>query len=305
MKLLETRMIWDFDEHNAFPDLVRFNDRWFCAVREGTCHAGKRDGLVRVISSDDGVIWQSVKLFALEGSDLRDPKLSVTPNGQLMLLMGELTHSVDKYNGLHVEVSFSDDGILWSEIEPASPDNLMWLWRVTWFENQGYGIAYDSTTPEWEVKLYKTNNGIDYSLISQLEVFGRPTESTIRFTESGTMLALVRREADGGNGWLGRSEAPYTDWDWVECDKRVSGQDLIFLPNGKLCVATRLYDNDNVRTSVCYLDPITGCISDEVTLPSAGDCSYPGMVVYNGQLWVSYYSSHKEKSSIYLSVLDL
>ena len=36
-------------------------------------------------------------------------------------------------------------------------------------------------------------------------------------------------------------------------------------------------------------------------LPSGGDCSYPGMVVYDGLLWMSYYSSHEGKTSIYLA----
>ena len=36
-------------------------------------------------------------------------------------------------------------------------------------------------------------------------------------------------------------------------------------------------------------------------LPSGGDTSYPGMVWHNDQLWISYYSSHEEKTSIYLA----
>ena len=34
---------------------------------------------------------------------------------------------------------------------------------------------------------------------------------------------------------------------------------------------------------------------------SGGDTSYPGLVWYEGLLWVSYYSSHEGKTSIYLA----
>ena len=39
----------------------------------------------------------------------------------------------------------------------------------------------------------------------------------------------------------------------------------------------------------------------ELTLPSAGDNSYPGLVWNDGTLWMSYYSTHEGKTSIYLA----
>jgi len=40
-------------------------------------------------------------------------------------------------------------------------------------------------------------------------------------------------------------------------------------------------------------------------LPSGGDCSYPGMLWHEGHLWVSYYSSHEGKPSIYVAKVKL
>ncbi|MEJ7592590.1 MAG: hypothetical protein WKF77_13640 [Planctomycetaceae bacterium] len=40
-------------------------------------------------------------------------------------------------------------------------------------------------------------------------------------------------------------------------------------------------------------------------LPSGGDTSYAGMVLHDGLLWVSYYSSHEEKTCIYLAKVKL
>src|SRR6266436_4724344 len=55
-KIVEVKKIWDRAPHNAFTDLVRFKDRWFCVFREGTAHVSP-DGALRVITSQDGNAW--------------------------------------------------------------------------------------------------------------------------------------------------------------------------------------------------------------------------------------------------------
>ena len=54
--LADVRKIWDRAPHNAFTDLVRFQDRWFCVFREGQGHVSP-DGAIRVITSTDGREW--------------------------------------------------------------------------------------------------------------------------------------------------------------------------------------------------------------------------------------------------------
>jgi hypothetical protein len=65
----------------------------------------------------------------------------------------------------------------------------------------------------------------------------------------------------------------------------------------------RLYD-PAPRTVVCEIEPNTGRMTEMLTLPSGGDTSYAGMVWHENQLWISYYSSHGNKSSIYLAILE-
>jgi hypothetical protein len=60
-----------------------------------------------------------------------------------------------------------------------------------------------------------------------------------------------------------------------------------------------------VRTALCWLDVEAGKLTEFLTLPSGGDTSYPGLVFYEGLLWVSYYSSHEGKTSIYLAKVKL
>jgi hypothetical protein len=76
-RLVEVRRIWDRAPHNAFTDLIRVRDRWFCAFREGGGHVSP-DGAIRVITSRDGRDWTSAAHLVSTKADLRDPKLTVT-----------------------------------------------------------------------------------------------------------------------------------------------------------------------------------------------------------------------------------
>src|SRR5688572_3678496 len=86
-EVIEVTKIWDQAPHNAFTDLVRFQDQWYCAFREGDAHVSP-DGKLRVIRSADGKRWESAGLLDHAEFDLRDACLSETPDGRLMLLGG-------------------------------------------------------------------------------------------------------------------------------------------------------------------------------------------------------------------------
>ena len=66
-RLVSVENIWDRGPHNAFTDLVRFRDMWYCTFREGEKHAGGADGKIRVIRSGDGAQWESAGLIVEEG----------------------------------------------------------------------------------------------------------------------------------------------------------------------------------------------------------------------------------------------
>src|SRR5437763_1357789 len=82
-QLISVTKIWDHGKHNAFTDLIRWHDRFYCAFREADAHVGG-DGQLRVLESADGEKWQSAALIGEAGIDLRDPKLSITPDDSLM-----------------------------------------------------------------------------------------------------------------------------------------------------------------------------------------------------------------------------
>lgn len=300
LKLLSVEKIWDAAPHNAFTDLVWFNNQFFCVFREGEKHVSP-DGALRVISSKDGENWESAALITSPDSDLRDAKITVTPNGKLMLSGAEALHdkSVHTHQSL---VWFSDDGINWSaKQEIGDPD--FWLWRTTWHNGKAYNFGY-ACRDEKSLRLYSSNDGKSFeTLVKNLNIEGYPNETSIVF-KGDTAFCLLR--CDGGNksGLLGISLPPYNHWNWKDLGVRIGGPHMIMLPDGRLLATVRLYGGEGwspARTSLCWIDPTTGKLKEVLELPSGGDCSYAGMVWHDNTLWVSYYSSHEEKTTIYLA----
>jgi len=303
LTLDESRRIWDAAPHNAFTDLIRFKGEWFCVFREGQGHVSP-DGSLRVITSKDGVQWQSAALITSPTSDLRDAKITETPDGRLMLAGAEAVNNptAHKHQSL---VWFSDDGRTWSDRhEVGTPDN--WLWRITWHEGIAYGFGYDTGEGPRGIRLFRSTDGRTFdTLIEKADVPGTyPNETSLIFLPDDTCLCLLRQDGEPNNGSLGTSHPPYTDWTWRKLDKRIGGPHMLRLDDGRLLAAVRLYDKP-VRTAMCWIDPDTGAVTEALALPSGGDTSYAGLVLEGGLVWVSYYSSHEEKTAIYLAKVKI
>lgn len=289
-------------------DLIRFHDRWYCVFREADKHAQGQDGIIRILTSEDSLQWHSAGVFALSGVDLRDPKLSITSTGQLMLLTGGLEWRDAKIKKIHSLVAFSEDGLSWNPLQRILGDN-EWLWRATWYKGKVYGAAYrlsnlEDRYEEWNIRLLSSDNGLDYNGVADWDIQGYPNETTLRFLPSGEMVALVRREKKHDNAaWLGFSDPPYNEWRWNPTSHYVGGPNFFITHDCKMWVGGRLmFSNPYVQVEKMFV----GCVEAVdvmplLILPSGGDCSYPGMVYHEGLIWMSYYSSHEGKASIYLA----
>lgn len=299
MKLIKAQKIWDQAPHNAFTDLIRFRHRWFCVFREGVNHHSL-DGALRIISSMDGNIWESVALLSSTTSDFRDGKLSISPDNRLMLCGVEVVIKENKRSYQSV-VWYSEDGISWSKPEPIGDLNY-WLWRVTWHEQVAYSVAYRCGSGGDLLHLYSNKNVAHFSVLAaNLVEEGSPNEASLLFQQDRAYCLLRREHA---HGLLGVALAPYTRWEWKDLMVRIGGPHFIALPDGRLLAAVRLYDG-RIHTSLGWIDAETGRFTEQLALPSGGDTSYPGLVYYNERLWVSYYSSHEGKTAIYLAEVIL
>lgn len=315
--LLFSQKIWDEAHHNAFTDLILFRGKWLCVFRESNQHEKSRDGIVRMIASSDTVTWSSMHMWQMDGIDLRDPKLSITPDGKLMLLVGGSVYENGVYQQCQTHVSFSSNGLDWNPLQPILQTN-EWLWRVSWHDGKAYGISYRFSDPhnkrkEWYATLFSSIDGVNYNYIVDMAIPGQPNESTIRFSENGEMMALVRREMNfHDEAWIGRSEPPYTDWRWSVARYHLGGPNFLILPNGKRWAAGRYkFATPYGRFAKTILteiregsDGLVDFAGIGLLLPSGGDTSYPGMFYADGFIWMSYYSSHEGKSAVYFAKIQ-
>ena len=304
LQLIEVKKIWDAAPHNAFTDLIRYKNRWFCVFREGKEHVSP-DGALRIITSTDGNQWKSAALITSSEMDLRDAKITVTPDNRLMLTGAGALH--DKSVNTHQSLAwFSDDGIDWSKKHYIG-DHDFWLWRTTWHNGTAYSMGY-GTNQQKALRLYHSKDGKSFKpLVNDLEITSYPNETAIVFS-GDTAFCLLRRDGEQKSGLLGISHPPYTNWNWKNLKTRIGGPQMIQLPDGRLLAVVRLYGGNNwhpARTSLCWINPDTGTLEEVLELPSGGDTSYAGMYIYDGILWVSYYSSHEGKTSIYLAKVKM
>lgn len=303
LKLLSVKKIWDGAHHNAFTDLTRFNNQWFCTFREAQGHV-TGNGKIRVLASTDGDNWTSATLIEEPGIDLRDPKLCVTPDNRLMLTIGGSVYREKKLVERQPRVTFSKDGSAWT-----TPQRVLnkwdWLWRVTWHKSVAYGMVYGATAggPE-SVRIVESTNGINYTLLADLHVTSRPNEATARFLDNDDCVVLVRREGatkttGDKNAWIGVSHPPYKNWSWNSAGLSIGGPNFVVLPGGKMIASGRTQTASGAKTFVG--DMTEKSVTPDLILPSGGDCSYPGMVWFENKLWLTYYSSHEGKTCIYLA----
>lgn len=309
--------IWDKD-YSAFPSIVRYNDAWYVSFREGVSHIFDENGIAagktRILRSDDCKHWNSVALLSKEGYDLRDPKLSVTADGRLMVIQGGSVY-VDKELKMGIpQVSFSSDGQTFSDPEPVDypiPDGFAWFWRMTWHEGVGYTVSYGKSDTN-RLELIKTTDGKHFEKITDIELGGFPNETTVRFLPDGRMAMLIRRDMDDQKAYLGISEYPFTDWKLTPLRFQIGGPEMVVLPDGSLIIGGRAYYDDGECKTCLWKGNVDGDFELWKTLPSGGDNSYPGFLVEDGELKVVYYSSHelktpdgRSRAGIYLARIPL
>ncbi len=309
--------IWDEGTYNAFTSLVKFRGRYYCAFREARGHVfdehGKAEGKIRILCSKNGKKWTSVHLFGQEGKDFRDPKLSVTPDGRLCVSIGVSVYVDKKLVARGPYVCFSADGTHYTEARPCTIEGAEdhegdWVWRTTWQGDTGYAVNYYGGEHNSNgLTLLSTRDGIHYTPVCELQVPDFPNEATVRFLSDGRMALMVRRDAGDCMGYWAVSPAPYTHWEWKKMPMRLGGPDFLMLTDEKVVATSRCHHVPYWCTTAVYTgEASTGRFRQRIVLPSGGDTSYAGMLIEEGELWVTYYSGHATHwPSIYLARIPL
>lgn len=305
--------IWDNDMYCAFTSIEKFHGWYYVAFREARGHVfdenGKAEGKIRVIRSKNLKKWESMALIGMPDMDFRDPKLSITPDGKLLVSIGVSTYVNGELVSEDPWVAYSTDGKEFVVEKCVLADDHVndWPWHLTWNGDTGYNVDYYWENGKRGLSLLKTNDGIHYTTHCELPIPDGPNEATIRFREDGQMAILIRRGGGNGNGCWAVSNPPYTDWSWKEIPLWLGGPDFLFLDDGRVLSCSRCHHIGNWCTTSLYLSNADGTGFHQVmVLPSGGDTSYAGMLIDGKNLLVSYYAGHETHwPSIYLAKIPL
>lgn len=300
---IKTTTIWSKGHYSAFTSLVHYNNYFYCAFRDASTHrANVKDtlsfGKICIIKSKDAVNWELSSIMEKDSCDLRDPNLSILPNGQMMLLnycrsyyrKGDPIRSsfvsfFDKGGNLVAEPSkiiIKDDSI---------SDN--WLWKVKWHKGKAYGFAHTG-----QLTLLSSTDGIHYDVLYKGNPLGESSsEGCINFIGK-KMIAAVRGKED--RGVYGVADFPYNKWTWERMDIGLGGPEIFLIPNAnKFLLGTRNYQEDLGKTSLYWLK--NGKTKIIKTIDNSSDSSYPSFVQIKDTIYMSYYAGVKGKSDIKLA----
>lgn len=298
-----TKTIWSTDKYAAFTSLSYGDGFYYCAFREASAHRSVVTdsttwGRIIILRSLDKKEWNIFYILKERNADLRDPKLSFMPNGDLQLLYCLRRIEFDKLTTpITCAIIWSSDGVLlkkqYVHITGYS-GRKQWLWGINWHNDMAYGFMYGS-----DFLLLSSNDGVNFKVLSNLKPFGeKPSEATLVF-RNDTAIAVARSKGDGG--LLGKSVFPYKEWNWKRLPIKLGGPSLAILPNGKLLLGSRNYQDEVGKTSLYIIDndiPVK-----EVTLPSTSDSSYSSFVIDGNRVYVSYYTCFKDSCNINFSEL--
>ena len=315
-ELVSVQKIWDRAPHNGFTDLIRFHDQFFCCFREGLDHVGG-DGVLRILSSKDGGHWTDEAAITEAGSDLRESKLAITPDGARLYMSCEASiyGGTKVLRARHTSYATSTDGRVWTPTRTILGEgDLLWRVVVNPADKKLHGItgniwpATGGPTPEehWTLATCSSTDGSDYQPGTVLQVPGQPCQPTLRFLTDGRAMALVRRDDGDRSGMIGTAAPPYRDWQWTTIPTRIAGPNFIELPDGTLIAGSRGFGKTNADTHVVLSRMTATSLDPILKLPGGGsDCGYTGLVWHDDILWVTYNSTHEGKTCVYLARVRL
>lgn len=307
-ELLSVETVYADGYHNAFTDLLRWHGEYYLCFRTAEHHGFPPNGEVLVLRSSDLKSWTLSGRISTEGDD-RDPKL-IDAGDRLAVVFGTWCPRwsgrsiVNTPADLISHVCFSRDGTSWSAPRQVYGVNY-WLWRVLPVEDHylcaAYHFAVRGDRQMRTVHLLRSEDLLDWRLVGLMREGGGCGEPALYQPGEGRLHCVIRTLEPDNHSWLGRSDAPYTDWEWSDLGVMIHAPAVLKVGDTWI-VAGRSQPHDlpdgtvepdsGARTSV-WATRENGA-EHLLTVPSAGDCSYAGLEFGpDGEVAMSYYSQHE------------
>lgn len=303
--LTRHEVIWkDKGKYSAFTSLAKNKKYYYCAFRQALSHVeknGQDNGEIVIIRSKDTNSWRLYKRIALEGYDLRDPKLIVNNDREISVMV----HAVKYENGSAIErknlisnLSTLTKGEDMLTINFSDESTYHWLWDAKWIGNKVFGYLY---IPKFT--LVSSSNGINYTQLVSPIVAGLASEAVVESISEGKIISVVR--VNGQNSLIGLCNSEGLEFKWYDSGVRLESPSIIKIKD-QLYVSGRYITKEKWKMSLFLLDQSEFKLKHITDLPGGGDCAYPGMVYDKGYLYISYYNRNESGGAdIHLSVLKL
>lgn len=299
---------WNEAPHNAFTDLIKFQNVYYCAFREASGH-DSLDGKIRVIRSFDSQKWEAFTLILPQtGEDFRDAHFYVDNDDVLSVAI----HSRFR-NGVAKNHFYKLNNGQFEQFPNPLTDNDYWLWNFAVYKNQLYSIGYNikqvcfssASSQKLKIALFQSTNPGFTDFTSNISTnwitddFLCPSEASFVFTPDSSLIAIIRDGATQGASHIGVSKYPYNNWTWQQFPYFVRGPKLVLLPDGKIFLGAGSMVNYN-NTYYAILNPNTFEVEKLRVFPSGGDNGYPGVIIEGNTALISYYSSHEGNARVYI-----
>jgi hypothetical protein len=298
----------------AFTDLSNYNGVWYATFRIGTAHAQGENGQIKVLTSIDGLEWKVMSNILINDFDLRDPKLTIDSlDNKLYLSFYGINVKHGRIESKDYITSLDNETNAWKPVQQiqynSSNGDQYIFWRYTYHKGKMYCIAYHVPVGLDSVKnlslFVSDNNFLSYKLISNLNLTGTSSETTLRFTERDSMYIVARTETI--NSPVGTSLPDYKNTTWINnpLSSILASPNFLFYEN-KLLITGR-DSKEKTFKFFCY-DPVLGTVQKVYTFPSGSETGYGGMSFNphnSNELWITYYSIAGNTSSIKLAKIDL
>jgi hypothetical protein len=320
-RVVAFKIVWD-----RHRDTVRFrieaeaaaslhHPAWFMACCESS-KANSPEGVIRIVTSKEVLPWESVALIhsPTPSKLLSKPRLSVTPDGQLMLTSvgivpnPQSSEPLSEYGGTIQNMAwYASDGHTWSQTNPVGRMNFI-HGKTVWQNKQAFSYSRGSICGNAQtITIALGEAGPPFKEIYKETVSGYfPSEASLTFVGDLGFCLMSRFDERNSvqTGLLGTSTAPFVNWKWKDTSSQLSRPNSIRLADNRVLVVVGMHDK-RTRTSLCQLNLDTGMLIELLEIPSSGAPAHAGMGFHDGQLWISFRAGHQNTMSAHLAQISV
>ena len=294
--VLEVRTVVRDGWYNMPTDLAWWKGYYWLSYRRSTGHSCVRgNSSVVLLRSNDLRRWRPVQVFEPPGGIIDGRGIAAghfTQDEDRLYIFCPVQFPAASGARARLYMSWTEDGQTWSNPALLQLDDYYpYTWRVRLHQGRFYAAICYLERDESPFDLIVSNDGVNWTRQARIAP-GHPLhfteESDLYWCEDGELWCIVRSHGPALMYW---SRPPYEQWEGginlqVRCDAPAicASGERVYLA-GRVGVE----DNPHGTTGVYQLE--RGRVQRLLSMPAAGDSSYPGLISLEpGHLAMSYYS---------------